>query len=309
MGSGISAAMVNKGGPKLAAALNNQAFVFHPWQNVLYVQSVHTRSVDLNNSGTSADAPLKTIARAVALAAAGDVIIVGPGHAEVITTAAGLDINKADLTIIGMGHSSKRPTISIGGAIGAYLSISGARVRMYNMLIFSALDAITKLVEISGAGVELIDCRLEDSASFQSVTGIVITVGGFRVKIRGLIAKQLTAGATSCINITGAAIEVGIHDCMLIGNYSGAVIKVDAAALDLAIGNNRLDNSNAVNIGIICGAVAASGMIYNNYITLASAVVAVTVAITLGSAIWRLYENYATDAAGLTGVLCGVAAT
>jgi hypothetical protein len=57
---------------------------------ILYVSSTHALASD-HNDGTSPDAPLATIAAAVALCTAnrGDTIYVAPGHAETVVAAGG----------------------------------------------------------------------------------------------------------------------------------------------------------------------------------------------------------------------------
>lgn len=304
----ITKSQVLKGGQALADAINQQGYVAHPWQNVFYVQSTHTRAVDTNNAGKSAAAPLKTIVKAVSLAAAGDMIIVGPGHVETVSTAAGLNISKAGLTIVGIGEDAQRPAINCS-AVAAYWEISGAGVRMSNFQIAPTIDAVTKLLNISGAGVRIDGFRIDESATMQSVTGISVAATASRGKIIGLEAEQYTAGATACIGIAGALTEFTIADCVIRGDYSTGNISVTAAALHLDITRNKLHNLNT-NVCIICGAVAASGLISYNLCSLTGATVApFAAAITLGSAIWVLFENYAVDGAGLTGALIGTAAT
>src|SRR5260221_337049 len=50
------------------------------------------------------------------LANNGDVIMVKPGHAETISTAAILALNKAGVAIIGLGAGSLRPTLTFTAA-------------------------------------------------------------------------------------------------------------------------------------------------------------------------------------------------
>jgi hypothetical protein len=305
----VTQALVKRGGPALVSALNSQSYLQHPWQKVHYVHSTHSRSVDGNNTGQNPDAPLKTLVKANSLAAAGDMILVGPGHVENVLTAAGLDFSKNYLTVIGCGHDAERPVINVGGVIGAYWQISGTGVRMANFKMAPTLDAVTKMLNISGPGVLLDGFRIDEASTFESVVAILVAATASRGKIRKLTAEQYTAGATACIEIGGALTEFEISDSIIRGNYSTGNISVTAAALQLAIGRNLLSNLNT-NVCIICGAVAASGEIYDNRCTLTGATAApFAAAITLGSAIWRLYENYATDAAGLTGALIGTAAT
>lgn len=302
----FNTAMIKRGGPKFVAALNDQSYLIHPWQSVLYVQSVHTRAVDGNNTGKSADAPLKTIVKAVALAAAGDVIVVGPGHIELVTTAAGLDISKNYLTIIGVGNKMNRPAIRVGGIVGAYWQISGAGVRMSNFLMDANLDAVTKMLNISGASVILEDFRLADSATVQTLTGILATATASRGTIRRMEASQRTAGAVACVEIA-ALTEFDILDSDIVGDYSQAAIYISAAALQLGIWRNEIDQLNTTSLKCIeSAAAAASGNIgFNSVRNHTDASVA---HITMGAGkLFSLYENYFVNNDGETGKIFGTA--
>ena len=78
--------------------------------------------------GQNPDAPLATIDYAVALCTAdkGDVIYVMPGHAEVVSAAAGLDLDVSGITIIGLGSGANTPTVTFDSApsSGAYITAS-----------------------------------------------------------------------------------------------------------------------------------------------------------------------------------------
>ncbi len=62
----------------------------NPWTRTLYVDSGHTRASDLM-VGIDELHPLKTLKQAVTNARVGDLIIVGPGHAETVNVADYID--------------------------------------------------------------------------------------------------------------------------------------------------------------------------------------------------------------------------
>src|SRR6185436_14827350 len=77
--------------------------------NVFYVHSVSGSDSD---SGTSPVAAKATLAAAIALCTAnnGDVIFVLPGHSETLTAA--ITVNKAGISIVGLGQGLVRPSLT-----------------------------------------------------------------------------------------------------------------------------------------------------------------------------------------------------
>jgi len=280
-----------------------------PGQKVRYVQSSHLRASNLNNSGLKRDYPLSTLVKAVALSLPYDTIIMLPGHIETVSVANGLDVNKLGLFIHGVGGETTRPQIKVGTLTTANVRISAADVTMNNFDLITDIDSLAQVLNITAAGAKLSNFRCEDSASKQALIHVELAVGASYARISGMRSDCETAGAVSAIKISGACDGVEITDCILKGSFSTANIHVTAAATRLAIGRNVLSNL-ATNVCILAGAVVATGEIFQNFCTLTGATAApFAAAITVGSATWVLYENYATDAAALTGALIGTAAT
>jgi len=72
---------------------------------------------DVNGKGTYLK-PWRTIDYAIGrcTASRGDIIAVMPGHAETLTTAGGITSDVAGVAIVGLGHGSLRPTVTLGAA-------------------------------------------------------------------------------------------------------------------------------------------------------------------------------------------------
>src|SRR3990167_10978149 len=86
--------------------------------NVFFVDSGNVDGDDSPSAGTK-QYPFTTIDHAVGKCTAnnGDLIIVMPGHTETVTAAAGLDLDVAGITLIGVGNGSDRPTINFTTAV------------------------------------------------------------------------------------------------------------------------------------------------------------------------------------------------
>jgi hypothetical protein len=270
-----------------------------PWGRTLFVDSTHTRASNAR-SGQDPAHPLATLVNAVSKARAHDQIIVGTGHEETVIAVDGLDISVDDLTIIGMGEGNRRPKIEVGTAIAGNVLISGDGVHMSNIWIDGALDAITKLCEVTGD-----DCVLDDwlltQTTGQPVTGILLTTAD-RCKIIGLEAIQDGAGATRCIDLVGGD-RVEIAHCLIRGNFSGGDISNSATALThLNMHHNSLENVHANDQNIVLQATT-DGLIALNLCRIATDVQ--TTWITAADCDW--FENYGVNVDGETGVLIGTA--
>ena len=127
--------------------------------NVWFVQS--TTGVD-GNSGSFTQ-PLKTTARAIVLAAAGDVIVWMAGHAETIIAAGGITMSKAGLTFWGLGEGKLAPTFTFTTSTAATILISGANT-------------------VIGGNVNTV-CNIASQVTVFSVTAANVQVGSELVPI------------------------------------------------------------------------------------------------------------------------------
>lgn len=308
----VTTEMIQRGGPRLRDALNNQSFVTHPWQRVLYVQSTHRRATNLNNTGANPDAPLATLVKAISLCTGGEMIVLGPGHAETFSTSNALTIGVEDITIIGMGNGSYRPTFTVGAATTDTITIStaGAGLKWYNCIFAPGIDSLAVGITCNtGVDVLFSGCRFEDTASKQTIKWFTFATGSVRCTIEKCIVKQLTAGATNFAELGGGAgtSELAVLDCDIRGDYSGGCLSVPAAMTHVNIGRNYLHNLNATsNDCVNVGNVAASGYIYQNLCR--NQTDADAGWITMGAAaLVSLFENYGVNNNQETGKLIGTA--
>lgn len=113
----------------------------------------------VSNTGATPQAPLATIAQALAkcVNANSDVIIVLPGHAETVSAAGGLNINKSGVRIIGLGQGGLVPTITLNTAAAATITVTAANVTLKNFIVSANYADIVAAIVVSGT-----DCRLEE---------------------------------------------------------------------------------------------------------------------------------------------------
>lgn len=197
---------------------------------------------------------------------AGDLIIVMPGHTETVTVAAGLALDVAGVTVLGLGTGSLRSTVNFTTTVGASCRVSAANVTMKNILFTGGIDALTSPLDIRAADCTLLDIETRDVTG-QATDFIVTTAAADRLKINGWIHRgDLAAGADTAISIVGGAgIEIDRFD--ISGNFAvSAIENVTTAATELKIGaksqGNIMRTANSADVLVTCVA-GTTGMIDN----------------------------------------------
>lgn len=173
---------------------------------------------DSAGKGQNPDAPTATIDYAFDLATAneGDIIFVMPGHAENITTATGINLDKAGITIIGLGRGADIPTVTFTAAAGS-ITIAAASIEIRNI----------KLVANFATGV---------------TAGITIAAGGDNCKLSGLVFRDTGTDEEFLIHVTVATTvdDLEIVDCNFItlaGTMSSSVFFTGTTS-NLLVRNN-----------------------------------------------------------------------
>src|SRR3990167_199737 len=117
------------------------------------------------NTGTY-QRPFSTLDYAVGrcLAGRGDVIYIMPGHSETLSAADAVDVDVADVRVIGLGRGLKRAKFIYDNAAGEVV-VGAANVRLENLWFVPSVTAVLKAVDIeaAGDGAEIVGCRFGDA--------------------------------------------------------------------------------------------------------------------------------------------------
>lgn len=188
------------------------------------------------NKGTF-DRPFSTIDYAVGRCTAnnGDVIMVKPGHVETVTAAAGLDLDVAGITIVGLGNGSDRPTVNFTTATSADMDVDAANITMINFLFTGGIDALAGPIDVNAADFAMIDCETRDVTG-QATDFIVTDANADRLYIEGWVHRgAAAAGADTAITIVGGD-NITIIPKFIDGNFAVAAIEnVTTAAVNLQV--------------------------------------------------------------------------
>jgi hypothetical protein len=186
------------------------------------------------NDGKTWGKTLDTVKNALAKVTAsnGDVIWVAPGHTETIDSATDLAINKAGVTIIGLGNGSLRPTFTFSSTDnGANIPISVASVHLENILCICNDDGLTAGITISGPDCILKNVEWRDVTDVEAALAILTTAAADRLTIDGFFHNGYTGGnaCTDAIRLVGVDSAL-IKNCRFHGNYGTAVIEFHTTA-------------------------------------------------------------------------------
>lgn len=254
-----------------------------PMGNVFFVHS--TRGTNSSGYGFTPDAPVASIDYAIGLTTADndDWIVVLPGHTETITGAAGVGLDVAGVTIVGLGKGRQRGKVNYTTAVGASFDVTAARCRVENLVFTpTGFDAITAAINVQAADFSLIGCELElANATNQAVLGILTTAAADRMLIQGCHIHGTTdAGTATAIRIVGGT-DAQIIDNTIVGAYTttlGGIDQNTTAAVNTIVNGNRISNQTASSAKAMVFSSSSTPIITNNRLTILSGTAPITAA-------------------------------
>jgi len=212
--------------------------------------------VDSNNgsdafTGKTKEKPLATLDAGVNLCAAGDTIVVMPGHAESLAADSAVDIDVSGVRVIGLGHGARRPTFTFTTAVTADFKLAAANVWVENLLFVAGIDALTGPIEISGDDCALVNCeyRDDDTNNYETTDVIVTASTPLRMLIDGFVFHHDGgSGGTqnqSVIQLNGAD-HARIRNCWLVADSGTGVIEDATTSDQILIRDGTLIERHAV---------------------------------------------------------------
>lgn len=234
--------------------------------NVYFVDSGHAAAEDTPAGGTH-DRPYATMdyANGRCTANNGDLVIVMPGHTETVIAAAGLDLDTAGVTWIGIGSGDNRPTVNFTTAVGADMDVDAANITMCNFLFTGGIDALTGPIDVNAADFQLLNCETRDVTG-QATDWIVTDANADRLLIDGWVHRgAAAAGADTAITIVGGD-NITIIPKFIDGNFAVAAIEnVTTAAVNLQVFGSAtypayIRNRNAVDVIVTAVATTTGRM-------------------------------------------------
>lgn len=241
-----------------------------------YVSSV---SGAAGSSGLGPYAAITTIKLALAkcTAANGDRIIVMPSHSEALANTTDLDINKTQVQIIGLGQGNLRPTITIGTANTATISVSADSCSLENIQIVANFLSIAAAITIGSAkGFRVENCLFRDTAAATDFLNCVKTTGGANTA-DGLQMINCEWDGIGVTSVNAAILTANTIDRLkVVGNKWKSLTTVDASWIVVTAGiltnadigfNKGYRQNTAASAGTLInvGGTTSTGWVYNNY--------------------------------------------
>jgi len=255
------------------------------------------------NPGTFGS-PKATIAGALlqCVANRGDVIYVKPGHTETVSGAAGLALNVAGVSIIGLGQGNSRPTITFNTATTAQMTVTAAQMAMVNFVLDgTGFDAIVSPISVTAADFQLLNCDCI-TASATNQVGVFLTTSAAadRLVVAGNQFRGTTdAGTTNVLQIIGGDC-IQILNNKFIGAYTtslGAINNITTAMTGALISGNTIVNQTASSTKALVLLSGSTGVISDNRVGILSG----TAPFTAAGAYWL--ANYYAATAGSIGLI------
>src|SRR3990167_220777 len=145
---------------------------------------------DINNGkyGASPNQPFATLDFAIGRTVAnrGDTIFVMPNHAETVAAAAGIAVDVAGISIIGLGVGENRPRFTFSAA-GSTIAISADDVKFLNCIGLPSVDSVTNAFNVTGNDVQMDIEWIETDDAIEAITVVrLYTADNANLKLRVL---------------------------------------------------------------------------------------------------------------------------
>lgn len=257
------------------------------------------------NLGTDSGQPFATISQAISACTAnkGDVVIVMPGHAETVAAAGGITVNKAGVSIIGLGSGTLRPTLTFS-ATASTSAVSAANVTMRNFAVTCSITAVVSLFNITGAFFAMDAVDYVDTASMSPLSWMAATGVDTRITNSSWVASATQSASTQQWIIINAAHRFKCLNCFASLNgaaasANGIIVGATAASNDVDIAFNRfmsVGSTSAVGLSMFSG---TTGLVRENHVATAKTAIAGNIALASCYGM----NNYSSHVANKNGLL------
>lgn len=247
----------------------------------------------------------------------GDIIYVLPGYTETIGAADAWSAlgTSTDVSIVGMGHGTNRPTITWSVA-GSTVLMDAANFNISNMVL--QLEPTTGTVNVaapitvSASGCSITNCRINcgTDANNKVTIGVTVTTGGDNFTFDGNYVKGAAlATCTTFLRLTAVANPVITNNRITCGTTAAAVGPIQeltTVCTDIYIDNNVIHNNAASSTACITAPIASTtGTISRNFCRNMTDGSNAQIVVTSGDV--QLFQNYGVNNSNETAILLGTA--
>lgn len=250
------------------------------------------------NDGKAYNQAFATLAQAVSSASAGDTILLLPGHSETVTSA--ITVNKARLSIMGLGNGMSRPSITGNGTIDA-ITVTAANVLIEN-LQFPApgTDDQTADINVAAAGCTIRNTLHIGSTTSKNKTDIItVASGGDDLLVENTRVYNTVVDCVSWLSLEAAVARAVIRNNVVQGQFSTGVLMDEATATLATIQRNILKNTKAATAVVTFTTGNTTGVMSENFCSGRHTTIASNIVAGTGM---DFHENYVVEEAALNGL-------
>ena len=272
--------------------------------DIWFVGSAVAASSDALGFGLNPDSPFATLDYAIDYGtdSAGDVFVLLPGHAEVVTGAGGLTMDCIGAHVIGVGHGTLQPTITITTADTADVLISAASTTFEGVNFVAGFEDIAAFIDVDATDFTVRNCRFTTTGADHNALIWIQDAGAAasdRITVEDCrCIDTLTTDNTHFINFAGTGREHVIRRNHLVGDWGtmaigGAGVIIHPIITDNYVYNLAADADAGINIES-----TVTGLCVNNRVSTGHA----SASSVTGAAL-VLCENYGGLSSDANGIL------
>lgn len=231
-----------------------------------------------SNPGVDKDTPVATLDKALSLCTdnKGDVIILMPKHAETITGAGGITLDKAGVHIVGLGSYDARPRFLMDGATTVTCLVTAANVTVENVVFAAGHADVAVFATVTAKGCCFKYCKWEDNIATEDFV-IGFNVGaadndsdGFSLYYNDWSTPNASSGIVKLnknqndVRIIGNTFVV---DCSA-STYAVIYAPATEVMVNILVADNIIHNLHDANaaVGIAIANTASTGAIVRNLV-------------------------------------------
>lgn len=229
--------------------------------NVFFVDSGASGAGDSTDKGKTKENPFSTIDYAVGQCTAnnGDIIYVMPGHAETVSAAAGLDLDVAGIRVVGIGHGTDKPTITLDTATTADVDIDATNIQIENLRFVSDINSLAVILDVNQGNFACYDCDFVSSSAKEVVNFVNIATTKDDFHFERCTFYQPTdpegtddAAATGCFYIVDSE-NIVVKDCRMVGFFETSIFhnkttKVQGLFILNCYGQQELSGADVITL-------------------------------------------------------------
>lgn len=229
--------------------------------------------VDAANYGRHPDSPFATLAYAGLLASPSavadrqDIIYVMPGHTETVSAAGDLVFDIAGISVIGIGHGTLTPRITLDTIITADIDIDAARITFENLIIESDFVDVAIAIDVNDDDFTIRDCRFQATSAANNFLVCIedaALLASHRITVEDCIQIDRDTSNTHFINFTGTGDGHVVVNNVLMGDYGTMCIGGAGVVTNIVVAGNLISNTSVTVDSCVNLAGATTGIVVNN---------------------------------------------